>query len=165
MMALLGSWLTGVTAAAILCALADRLMPEGPVRRAGKLALGLVMLAAVLRPLLQLEAVSPAELWEEGRVQTAARVQELEAERDQTLKAVIEEEFAAYIVDKTARMGGACTVRITCQKGEGGVFLPWAAEIRGTLPGGRREELARLLEEELNIPRDRQDVQTEEGAP
>ena len=74
MMALLGSWLTGVTAAAILCALADRLMPEGPVRRAGKLALGLVMLAAVLRPLLQLEAVSPAELWEEGRVQTAARV-------------------------------------------------------------------------------------------
>ena len=42
MMELLRAWLTGVTAAAILCALADSLMPPGPVRKAGKLAGGLV---------------------------------------------------------------------------------------------------------------------------
>ena len=32
MMALLQAWLTGITAAAILCALADSLMPQGAVR-------------------------------------------------------------------------------------------------------------------------------------
>ena len=46
----MGGWLTGVTAAAILCALAERLMPEGAVRRVGKLALSLVMLFAMVRP-------------------------------------------------------------------------------------------------------------------
>ena len=35
MMELLRAWLTGITAAAILCALANSLMPEGAVRRVG----------------------------------------------------------------------------------------------------------------------------------
>ena len=47
MIELLRVWLIGVTAAAILCALANSLMPQGPVRKVGKLALGLVMLAAL----------------------------------------------------------------------------------------------------------------------
>ena len=50
MMELVGNWLTGVTAAAILCALANSLMPDGPVRRVGRLACGLAVLAAVLGP-------------------------------------------------------------------------------------------------------------------
>lgn len=48
MMELVGNWLTGVTAAAILCALANSLMPDGPVRRVGRLACGLAVLAAAL---------------------------------------------------------------------------------------------------------------------
>ena len=90
MMEWLGNWLIGVTAAALLCALADSLMPEGAVRRVGRLALGLVMLAAVLRPLVQIEAVSPAELWSDYQAQTAQEQQRLEEERDQTMKTIIE---------------------------------------------------------------------------
>ena len=52
MMELVGNWLTGVTAAAILCALANSLMPDGPVRRVGRLACGLAVLAAVLAGML-----------------------------------------------------------------------------------------------------------------
>ena len=80
MMELLGKWLIGVTAAAILCALADSLMPDGGVRRVGKLALGLVMLAAILRPLARLEVSSPAEPWEGYQAQTAVWAQALEEE-------------------------------------------------------------------------------------
>ena len=54
MMDLVGNWLTGVTAAAILCALANSLMPDGPVRRVGRLACGLAVLAAVLGPVCML---------------------------------------------------------------------------------------------------------------
>ena len=61
MMELLRAWLTGITAAAILCALANSLMPEGAVRRVGKLACGLLMLSAVLRPLVEVEALSPGD--------------------------------------------------------------------------------------------------------
>ena len=62
MMDLVGNWLTGVTAAAILCALANSLMPDGPVRRVGRLACGLAVLAAVLGPVLRLEPMEP-EAW------------------------------------------------------------------------------------------------------
>ena len=44
-------WLLGVTAAAILAALAEGLMQEGGPKRVGRLVCGLVLLAAVF-PLL-----------------------------------------------------------------------------------------------------------------
>ena len=75
MMELLRAWLTGITAAAILCALANSLMPEGAVRRVGKLSCGLVMLAAVLRPLVEVEALSPGDLLEDYQAQSAVQTQ------------------------------------------------------------------------------------------
>lgn len=161
----LSDWLIGVTAAAILCALADRLMPEGSVRRVSKLAMGLVMLAALLRPLVQVEASSPLDVWADYQARTAAQAQELEAERDQAMKRIIEQEFSAYIVDKAARLGAACTAQVTCQAGENGVFLPQSTVVQGNLSPEQQEALARILEEELAIPRDRQTIQAEEGSP
>lgn len=161
----LSDWLIGVTAAAILCALADRLMPEGSVRRVSKLVMGLVMLAALLRPLVQVEASSPLDVWEDYQARTAAQAQELEAERDQAMKRIIEQEFSAYIVDKAAQLGAACTAQVTCQAGENGVFLPQSAVVQGPLSLEQQETLARILEEELAIPRDRQTIQAEEGSP
>ena len=48
MIGALREWLLSVTAAAILCALAQGLIPPGPVRRVGRLTAGLVMAAALL---------------------------------------------------------------------------------------------------------------------
>ena len=129
----LSDWLIGVTAAAILCALADRLMPEGSVRRVSKLAMGLVMLAALLRPLVQVETSSPLDVWADYQARTAAQAQELEAERDQAMKRIIEQEFSAYIVDKAAQLVAACTAQVTWQAGENGVFLPQSAVVQGPL--------------------------------
>ena len=156
MMELLRAWLTGITAAAILCSLANSLMPEGAVRRVGKLACGLVMLAAVLRPLVEVEALSPGDLLEDYQAQAAVQTQELEEERNTALKSIIEQEFAAYIVDKAAQMGAACTAQVTCRLGEDGVFLPQSAAVRGSFTLQQQEDLARILEEELAIPRARQ---------
>ncbi len=158
----LGSWLTGVTAAAVLCALAESLMPEGPVRRVGKLALGLVMLAALLRPLAGLEGVDLGDWLEEYRSEQAAQTQELEQERDQALEPIIAQSFAAYIVDKAEELGAACTAQVRCQAGENGVLFPWEAVVEGTFTPEQGEELSRLLEEELGIPPERQRLETKE---
>ena len=165
MMEWLGGWLTGVTAAAILCALAERLMPEGAVRRVGKLALSLVMLFAMVRPLVQIPVESPADLFSEYQAQTAAQAQELEQGRDEAMKAIIEQEFAAYIVDKAEKLGAVCTAQVTCQAGENGVFLPRTAVLSGSFTPEQREALAQVLEEELGIPRARQTVEAEEELP
>ena len=162
MMELLRAWLTGITAAAILCALANSLMPEGAVRRVGKLACGLVMLSAVLRPLVEVEALSPGDLLEDYQAQAAVQTQALEEGRNTALKSIIEQEFAAYIVDKAAQMGAACTAQVTCQLGEDGVFLPQSAAVQGSFTPQQQEDLARILEEELAIPRARQSFLTKE---
>lgn len=164
-MEVLRNWLLGVTAAAILCALANSLMPQGGVRKVGQLACGLVMLAAILRPLVQLQAVSPAQLWETGLVQDAGRLQELGEDRDETMKSLIEEELEAYIVDKAAQLGVSCTPQITCQPGENGVFLPERAVVQGSFTPEQQQALSQVLEEELGVSRDRQSFQTEEESP
>lgn len=162
MMELLRTWLTGITAAAILCALANSLMPEGAVRRVGKLACGLVMLAAVLRPLVEVEALSPGDLLEDYQAQAAVQTQELEEERNMALKSIIEQEFAAYIVDKAAELGLTCTARVSCRAGEEGLFLPERAEVSGFLTEGERERLSLVIQEDLGIPEEEQ-AYVEEG--
>ena len=97
MMELLRAWLTGITAAAILCALANSLMPEGAVRRVGKLACGLLMLSAVLRPLVEVEALSPGDLLKDYQARAAVQAQTLEEERNAALKSVIEQIGRAHV--------------------------------------------------------------------
>ena len=101
MIGALREWLLSVTAAAILCALAQGLIPPGPVRRVGRLTAGLVMAAALLSPLASLKGVEPEEWLESWQPQE--EVQELEQQRDETMKTIIEEECSAYIVDKAAQ--------------------------------------------------------------
>ena len=165
MMELLRAWLTGITAAAILCALANSLMPEGAVRRVGKLACGLVMLAAVLRPLVEVEALSPGDLLEDYQAQSAVQTQELEEERNTALKSIIEQEFAAYIVDKAAEWGLTCTARVTCGETEDGLYLPVRTEVTGPLTQGDRARLTRLIREELGVPEEEQAYHLGEEMP
>ena len=62
-------WLLGVLCAAVLAALADRLSPQGAAGKIGRMAGGLLLLIAVVRPVVQadLSALASASLpvWEE----------------------------------------------------------------------------------------------------
>ena len=55
MLELIRQWLLGITAAAMLVALAEALCPDGNIRGILRLTGGLVLLAAVLNPLLKLD--------------------------------------------------------------------------------------------------------------
>ena len=48
---------------------------------------------------------------------------------------------------------------MTCGRTEEGLLLPVAAEVTGALTPAQREELARLMEEELGIPEENQTYQ------
>ena len=165
MMELVGNWLTGVTAAAILCALANSLMPDGPVRRVGRLACGLAVLAAVLGPVLRLEPMEP-EAWleEYGQVMAVQR-QELEQTRAETVGAVIEQSCAAYSADKAAELGAACTGQGTGARAGGEGWRPARVSVRGTLTPAQRAALSRTIWTELGVPEAHQSFETEEESP
>lgn len=163
MIGALREWLLSVTAAAILCALAQGLIPPGPVRRVGRLTGGLVMAAALLSPLASLKGVEPEEWLESWQPQE--EVQELEQQRDKTMKTIIEEECSAYIVDKAAQLGAECQVEVLCAPEGDGAFLPWQVTVTGDLTSVQREQLTQQIQEDLGVPPERQQYGTKEESP
>ena len=67
------------------------------------------------------------------------------------MKTIIEERYAAYIVDKAAGLGLSCAVRVTCEPDGEGLWMPVRAELTGAAAPEARAELAALLEAELGL--------------
>ena len=139
-------WLLGIVAAALAAALADCLISQASVRRLARLAGGVLMALALLRPLGALAGI-PLSL-EDWRGRREALTEQYQAAQNETLTAIIEEETAAYIVDKAAELGLETQVRV--QAGAQGASL----EVWFTIP--RAEALAQWLEEALGIPAEAQ---------
>lgn len=158
MMELFQKWLTGITCVALVVALADSLTPAGTVRKIGRMVGGLLLLAAVVKPVLSVDfsilAVSNLHL----------EVEELENTNLDLMKTIIGEETGAYILDKAAELGISCqAVVVTCAVGEEGVPYPAAVTITGTMGDGERQALSRRIEADLAIPVDCQTYESGGG--
>ena len=148
-MELLRTWITGVTVAAVILAAAQALMPEGAVKRVGRLTGGLVLVLALLQPLTALDY---------GRLSDAAAglPAPAEAEMGDTMKPIIEQELAAYIVDKGKALGADLACAVTCVTDENGVPVPRGAVVTGSLTRTQRESLSAILDRDLGIPSEAQ---------
>ena len=159
------TWLLSLIFAAVLCAVARALMPEGAVKRVGGLVCGLVLLSAALAPAVRL---SPAAA-EDWLSQLSAGQEEGEAELRRALEAgmkdIIEREFAAYIVDKAAEWGLTVTAEVECAASEDGLYLPCRAEVAGPLSQADRSRLTGMIREDLGIPEEGQTYHTGEELP
>ena len=156
-MGVVRSWLLGVTAAALVVALAETLAPEGSVKKVCRLAGGLALLLAALRPVAGMTGGEPAAQTAGGWRERAQRYeQELAQESGQMYLAIIERETAAYVMDKAKEFGFECAVEVTCGYDEQAVPCPWEVTARGSWTQEQRSRLERLLEEELGVPVRRQ---------
>ena len=157
MMGAIRQWLLGVTATALVLVLAETMIPEGGAKKVCKLAGGLALMLAAVGPVLGLLdgnwIIRAADSW---RGWTQRYEQELEDRRDQFYLAIIEEETAAYVMDKTRELGFECEAEVTYGYDEDGVPCPWEVSARGTWTEKQREELVLLLEKELGVPAQRQ---------
>lgn len=144
-------WLLGVLSISLVCALADALMPRGGVKRVGQLVCGLVMALAILAPVADLDLDGGQRWLEDYLAGVGRREDELEEQVNMGMKTIIEERYAAYILDKAAGLGLSCSVRVTCETDGEGLWLPVRAELTGAASPEARAELAGLLEKELGL--------------
>ncbi len=150
MMAAVGRWLLVLIAVSLMCALADALMPKGAVRRVGRLLCGIVLVSVILGPLANLDVEAGQRWLENHLVSVEFRKAELEQEVNEQMKVIIERNYAAYIVDKAAQLGAACSARVRCRL-EDGLYLPAQVEIGGTVSPDIRTELVRVIVQELGV--------------
>lgn len=122
-MTLLRTWIVSVTACAMVIAAAEALMPDGAVKRVGKLTGGLILVLGLLQPLVKLDY---ADWLDALPAQTAGAVtqEDLKGAAYAPMKSIIERELSAYIVDKGAQLGVTCTAQVVCETGEDGGAHP-----------------------------------------
>ena len=157
MMGLVRQWLLGVTAAALVLALAETLAPEGSAKKVCRLAGGLALLLAAVGPVVRvLDGSALTQAVEGWRNKTKGYELELEEQSDQFYLSIIEEETAAYVMDKARELGFECAVEVTYRYDEDGVPCPWEVTAQGAWTQEQRAQLEWLLEEELGIPAQRQ---------
>ena len=95
-MTLLRTWIVSVTACAMVIAAAEALMPDGAVKRVGKLTGGLILVLGLLQPLVKLDY----DDWlDDLPAQTAGAVtqEDLEGAAYAPMKSIIERELSAYL--------------------------------------------------------------------
>lgn len=162
MIELIRTWLVGVTCAAMIVALAESLSPNGTVKKVGRLTGGLVLLLAVLQPIWQIEPQDLAGILTEYRVEAMASGTALDTRNAELMKTLIEEQTAAYILDKAAALGIDCQAVVTALEGEGPYPVPSTVTVTGTLTAEQRRALTRQIEADLAIPAERQEYEGEE---
>ena len=149
-------WLLGVACTALFLAAADSLAPDGSVKKVCRLAGGLALLLAVVSPLLRLDSGMLADALEGYRAQLQSYEETLTEQNKLFYQTIIEENTAAYIVDKAEEMGISCQAEVTYSYDGNGVPCPWEVTARGNWTDEAREALERLLEDDLGVPPQRQ---------
>lgn len=152
MMELVRQWIVGITCAAIIGALAEGIMPKGGAKKAGRLAVGLLLMLAVLRPLAEADLDVLAQGLTRWRLQAEGYGEILETEDRMLIKTIIEERTCAYISDKAKELGISCTAEVVYHYGEDGAVWPTEAILRGSFTLSQKQSLTRVLEAELAIP-------------
>lgn len=151
----MSGWLIGITAAAMLAAVARCLMPPGAVQQVGGLVCALMLLWAVLKPLAPLTGSLLREFDFTGQIQEQDA--EWKQQSEQLLKSLIEQECATYIVDKAQQMGIICQAGVICKMGQDGVWLPDHVRVMGELTQPQCRELGRVISEDLGVGSDHQE--------
>ena len=159
------SWLMALIAASALCALADGLMPAGPVKGVGKVVCAMVLVCAVLSPVARLD-LTAGQRWVEDYFNALEwEREELSGQVDEQMKAVIEREYAAYIEDKAAQMGITCAVSVESRMDGDGLWVPDRIRVSGLLSDVEQSRLGQLIRENLGIPPEKQGYTPEGEKP
>lgn len=148
----LRNWMTEILIASVFLSVAEKLVPEGSVRKIASMTGGLILLTVLVRPMAHFRSAGFQLDTENYAAAIQERQTELREENENALSELIEERTAAYISDKAASLGISCQASVTALTGQDGLPRPYRAE----LDCGESAELSALIAEELGIPRERQ---------
>lgn len=152
MMASVREWLIGLVVVTLLLSVVQMLIPKGPLRQIASFVGGLLLLAALLRPLLSAVPVQLELDLNAYRSQIQQREAEFAQEEAATLQTLIAEQTASYISEEAVRLGVSVMVQVETVPGEDNVPLPWSVQLTGPYS----QALSEWIASELAIPAERQ---------
>ena len=159
------TWLVSIVCTAAVVALAQAIMPKGTVQKIGMTIGGLVLMVTILQPVLSFDFDRLSGLMARYRLEAEEDSRQLTEENQALMGDIIEEQTAAYIVDKAEELGVSVRVEVTCELDETGFPYPTAVTVYGNLTEEQQNSLSRCIEGDFAVPAERQTfVPGEEGA-
>lgn len=145
-MSALRDWMLSLTAGALALSLMRALMPRDAAGKVGELAIGLVMVVLLLRPLTNLSPDWLVDSLEAQLTSAQAYPEELQAANDSYLESVMSRRCEEYIVSQGAALGLTVDATVECLWRSG---CPIPARV--ILTGESSDELERIIMEELGV--------------
>ncbi len=144
-------------AMSVLCGAVLTLCPEGSIKRVTETVCTAVLLLALLSPIIgadiDIYALSAARRHEAER----ELLERADESGHRLNRLVIEGEYAAYIMDKAAQLGlTQVSAKVEARWDLEGLWVPNAAELSAAGEWWKREELQRIIRDDLGIPFERQ---------
>lgn len=153
---LLHNWILGLTAAAIVAALAQLITPKGPVEKVTGFLSAIMLTAALLSPLLELDMDIFTWSMAEYRETVAEVTQNMETRENRLLRAYIEESCAAYILDEARVLGiDGGEVEVSTKWGNE-AWIPNEASMTMSVTSEQKRRLTDWIASQLGIPAERQ---------
>lgn len=151
MTAAVRGYLLSITAAALLLALVQALLPQGAVRRTAAMVGGLLILLTVLSPLAKLDYDSLAKSIAQLQMETETMRTGIEVGSRDLMAGIIKQRCETYILDKAEQMGLELRVEITVSSGADYPY-PTAVTLQGTAAERQKQMLTAYIVENLGIP-------------
>ena len=151
------SWLLRIVACGFLCSLAELIPVPKAAKRALKLCCGCLMILTVLRPLIGLDLSTIGDQLFRLGDGDSITVEQAEEENRIILRKLILDQANLLLRKKANELGTEAEFETELRMDEAsGTWVPWSVEIRGAFAPEQRAAFADYLEQELNIPAERQ---------
>ncbi|MDR1330354.1 MAG: hypothetical protein LBK23_12215 [Oscillospiraceae bacterium] len=149
----LRGWIFGIVGAAMVSAIALAVTPESKTKRVVAVVCGFAVLLALIKPVKSFDYGA----FSRGLTRLRGDAEEFSAplsEANENLtRRIIEEKYAAYILDKGSSLGMTdLSVAVTAEPGADGYWYPGAVSASTEADEQTRGALARYIESGLGVP-------------
>ncbi len=151
----LREYLLSVTAAAIICAVLGRLLPQkGTASAMGKLLMGAFLAFTVLSPWTKIRIDQLTDFTLDLGAQASQAVAQGQLQTNSALQDIIKKETQAYILDKAEALG--LTLSVQVQLSQDPVPKPIAVCLEGPVSPYAKSRLQTIISQDLGIPKEQQ---------
>lgn len=155
-------WIISITAASILTALCQAMMPAGAVKRVSNMTCGLLLFVVILRPIFQADYNQLLDRFEDYYAGLGSYDNTLEETNFTLTENIIAQDTAAYIEDKAAEAGITCTVTVQCEEKDG-LTVPTEITVLGSLTPEEEQRVSSMAVEALALEESAVQFEEKEG--
>ena len=151
------TWLLAIISCGFLISLIGTLPLSNNVKKVMLLCGSCLMILTVVGPLGQVDPSDLPELLPELYPDRKAALEEAAEKNEALLRELILSQTLELLEKKTLEWGLSVRIQVELQKDPAsGLYSPWSVRLEGDYSEEGKEKMAEYLEEEVNIPRERQ---------